>query len=48
METEIRQALYPIQKFDYTIAGERVQGLWPSPIYQGKRLADVWLTDSEA
>jgi peptide/nickel transport system substrate-binding protein len=48
METEIRQALYPIQKFDYTIAGERVQGLWPSPIYQGRRLADVWLSDSEA
>jgi peptide/nickel transport system substrate-binding protein len=48
METEIRQALYPIQKFDYTIAGERVQDLWPSPIYQGRRLADVWLSDSNA
>ncbi|HLU54494.1 MAG TPA: ABC transporter substrate-binding protein [Pseudonocardia sp.] len=48
METEICQALYPIQKFDYTIAGERVQDLWPSPIYQGKRLADVWLSDNEA
>jgi peptide/nickel transport system substrate-binding protein len=48
METEIRQALYPIQRFDYTIAGERVQNLWPSPIYQGRRLADVWLSDSPA
>jgi peptide/nickel transport system substrate-binding protein len=48
METEIRQAIYPIQKFDYAIANERVQGLWPSPIYQGRRLADVWLSDSEA
>jgi peptide/nickel transport system substrate-binding protein len=48
METEIRQGLYPIQKFDYTIAGERVQDLWPSPIYQGRRLADVWVADSEA
>jgi peptide/nickel transport system substrate-binding protein len=48
METEIRQALYPIQKFDYAIANERVQDLWPSPIYQGRRLADVWLADSEA
>jgi peptide/nickel transport system substrate-binding protein len=48
METEIRQAFYPIQKFDYAIANERVQGLWPSPIYQGRRLADVWLADSEA
>jgi peptide/nickel transport system substrate-binding protein len=47
METEIRQAFYPIQKFDYTVANERVQGLWPSPIYQGRRLADVWLSDSE-
>jgi len=46
METEIVQALYPIQKFDYTIANPRVQNLWPSPIYQGKRLADVWLSDS--
>jgi peptide/nickel transport system substrate-binding protein len=48
METEIRQAFYPIQKFDYAIANERVQDLWPSPIYQGRRLADVWLSDSEA
>jgi peptide/nickel transport system substrate-binding protein len=48
METEIRQAFYPIQKFDYAIANERVQDLWPSPIYQGRRLADVWLADSEA
>jgi peptide/nickel transport system substrate-binding protein len=48
METEIRQAFYPIQKFDYAIANERVQGLWPSPIYQGRRLADVWLADSTA
>ncbi|WP_199432645.1 ABC transporter substrate-binding protein [Qaidamihabitans albus] len=44
METEIRQALYPIQKFDYTIAGERVHDLYASPIYQGRRLADVWVT----
>jgi peptide/nickel transport system substrate-binding protein len=48
METGIRQALYPIQKFDYAIANERVQDLWPSPIYQGRRLADVWLADTEA
>jgi peptide/nickel transport system substrate-binding protein len=48
METEIRQAFYPIQKFDYTVANERVQGLWPSPIYQGRRLADVWLSDAGA
>jgi peptide/nickel transport system substrate-binding protein len=48
METEIRQALYPIQKFDYAIVNERVQDLWPSPIYQGRRLADVWLSDTEA
>jgi peptide/nickel transport system substrate-binding protein len=48
METEIRQALYSIQKFDYSIANERVQDLWPSPIYQGRRLADVWLSDSDA
>ncbi|OZM83407.1 ABC transporter substrate-binding protein [Pseudonocardia sp. MH-G8] len=47
METEIVQALYPIQKFDYAIANERVQDLWSSPIYQGKRLADVWLSDVE-
>jgi peptide/nickel transport system substrate-binding protein len=47
METEIRQAFYPIQKFDYTIANERVQDLYTSPIYQGKRLADVWLSDVE-
>ena len=47
METEIRQAFYPIQKFDYSITGERVQGLWPSPIYQGRLLAEVWLADAE-
>jgi peptide/nickel transport system substrate-binding protein len=47
METEIVQALYPIQKYDYAIANERVQDLWSSPIYQGKRLADVWLSDVE-
>ncbi|GAA0899154.1 ABC transporter substrate-binding protein [Pseudonocardia zijingensis] len=48
METEIRQAFYPIQKFDYAIVNERVQDLWPSPIYQGRRLADAWLSDTEA
>ncbi|MCI2415812.1 ABC transporter substrate-binding protein [Saccharopolyspora sp. K220] len=46
METEICQAIYPIQKFDYAIASDRVRDLWPSPIYQGKRLADVWLSDA--
>ena len=45
METQIVQAIYPIQKFDYTIASPRVQDLWPSPIYQGRRLADVWLSE---
>jgi peptide/nickel transport system substrate-binding protein len=24
-----------------------VQDLWPSPIYQGRRLAEVWLADAE-
>jgi peptide/nickel transport system substrate-binding protein len=47
METEIMQAFYPIQKFDYSIANERVQDLWTSPIYQGRRLADVWVTDAQ-
>ncbi|MGP4020653.1 ABC transporter substrate-binding protein [Saccharopolyspora sp. 5N708] len=46
MEVDICQAIYPIQKFDYAIAGDRVQNLWPSPIYQGKRLADVWLSEA--
>ena len=45
METQIVQALYPIQKFDYAIRNQRVQDLWPSPIYQGRRLADVWLSE---
>jgi peptide/nickel transport system substrate-binding protein len=47
METEVVQAFYPIQKFDYTIANERVQDLWTSPIYQGRRLADAWVTDAQ-
>jgi peptide/nickel transport system substrate-binding protein len=47
METEIVQALYPIQRYDYAVASPRVQNLWPSAIYQGKRLADVWLTKDE-
>ncbi len=47
METEIMQAFYPIQKFDYSIANERVQNLWTSPIYQGRRLADVGVTDAQ-
>ncbi|MGP3928945.1 hypothetical protein [Nonomuraea sp. KM88] len=46
METVIRQVYYPIQKFDYSIYSERVRDLYDSPIYQGKRLADVWLSDS--
>jgi len=46
METEIVQALHPIQKFDQSIAADRVQDMWPSPIYQGRRLADVWLSDA--
>ncbi|MEV5407870.1 ABC transporter substrate-binding protein [Thermopolyspora sp. NPDC052614] len=46
METEIVQVIYPIQKFDYAIINQKVQDLWPSPIYQGKRLADVWLSES--
>ncbi|GAA5068970.1 ABC-type transport system substrate-binding protein [Thermocatellispora tengchongensis] len=46
METQIVQAVYPIQKFDYSISRDRVRDLWPSPIYQGRRLADVWLSDS--
>jgi peptide/nickel transport system substrate-binding protein len=45
METEVVQALYPIQKFDYALTNARVQDLWPSPIYQGRRLADVWLSE---
>ncbi|MCO1654526.1 ABC transporter substrate-binding protein [Pseudonocardia humida] len=45
METVIRQAEYPIQKFDYSIQNDRVHDLWPSPIYQGKRLADLWLSE---
>ncbi|TDD25760.1 ABC transporter substrate-binding protein [Nonomuraea diastatica] len=46
METVIRQVYYPIQKFDYSIYSERVRDLYDSPIYQGKRLAEVWLSDS--
>ncbi len=46
METEIVQVLYPIQKFDYGITGARVQGLYESPIYHGRRLADMWLNES--
>lgn len=46
METEIVQALYPIQTYAHAITNARVQDLWPSPIYQGRRLADVWLSDA--
>lgn len=45
METDLVQALYPIQKFDYSISAERVQGMYESPIHQGRRLAEVWLSD---
>ena len=48
METEIVQGLYPIQKFDYAINSDRVQDLYPSPIHQGRRLAEVWLSDQPA
>lgn len=46
MESEIVQALLPIQKFDHSIMADRVRDVWPSPIYQGKRFADVWLAES--
>jgi peptide/nickel transport system substrate-binding protein len=46
METEIVQVLYPIQKFDYAITSARVQGLNESPIYHGRRFADMWLNES--
>ncbi|OLT09589.1 hypothetical protein BJF78_30515 [Pseudonocardia sp. CNS-139] len=45
MESDIVQALYPIQRFDYSVVNPRVQNLWPSPIYQGKRLSEVWLSE---
>ena len=45
METEIVQGMLPIQKFDYTVSSSRVQDLYPSPIHQGRRLAEVWLSD---
>ncbi|ALE81126.1 hypothetical protein WY02_25155 [Pseudonocardia sp. AL041005-10] len=48
METEIVQGLFPIQKFDYTIFSSRTRDLFPVPIHQGRRLADVWLSDQPA
>ncbi|MCM3847321.1 ABC transporter substrate-binding protein [Pseudonocardia sp. DR1-2] len=48
METEIVQGLFPIQKFDYTILSSRTRDLFPVPIHQGRRLADVWLSDQPA
>jgi peptide/nickel transport system substrate-binding protein len=45
MESDIVQAFYPIQRYDYAVVSPRVQNLWPSSIYQGKRLSEVWVTE---
>lgn len=44
METEIAASVLPIQYYQYWAVNSRVRDYYQSPIYHGRRYADMWVT----
>ncbi|MDY7102763.1 MAG: ABC transporter substrate-binding protein [Actinomycetota bacterium] len=44
-ETELVTAIHPLQKYDYFVFNTRVHNVQMSPIYQGRRWAEVWVDE---
>jgi peptide/nickel transport system substrate-binding protein len=44
METQVAASVLPIQYFQFWAVNKRVQNYYQSPIYHGRRYADMWVT----
>ncbi|MEU6645563.1 ABC transporter substrate-binding protein [Saccharomonospora sp. NPDC046836] len=44
METEVAGSVLPVQYYQFWAVNNRVQNYYQSPIYHGRRYADMWVT----